>query len=104
MSESMDEYEPLYSEEDIRTKVVTTWLADHGFGPSDISVEYSFEIRLGRKILSIDSEKLKKTASQVFRPRADVLVRSHDGRNLLIVEVKAPNEPLDENVREQGIC
>lgn len=67
----MDEYEPLYSEEDVRTKVVTTWLADHGFGLSDISVEYSFEIRLGRKILFIASEQLKKAASQVFRSRAD---------------------------------
>jgi len=100
----MDEYEPLYSEEDVRTKVVTAWLADHSFGPSDISVEYSFEIRLGRKILPIGSEKCDRALSQVFRSRAGILVRSCDGRNLLIVEVKAPDEPLDENAREQGIC
>lgn len=100
----MDGYPYLYSEEDIRTKVVTAWLMNHGFGSSDISVEYSFEIRLGRKILSIDSEKPKNSSSQIFRPRADILVRGHDGKNLLIVEVKAPNEPIDDNVKEQGIC
>ena len=55
----MGECKPLYSEEDVRTKIVTVWLADHGFGPSDISVEYSFAIHLGRKITSIDSERLK---------------------------------------------
>ena len=100
----MDEYEPLQSEEDIRAKIVTAWLADHGFGPSDVSIEYSFEVRLGRKTHTIDSEKPKKATVQIFRPRADVLVRSYDGRNLLIVEVKAPHESLDDNVREQGIC
>src|SRR5215469_10752426 len=100
----MDEYEPLYSEEDVRTKVVTAWLADHSFGPSDIFVEYSFEIQLGRKILPIGSEKCDRALSQVFRSRAGILVRSCGGRNLLIVEVKAPDEPLDENAREQGIC
>lgn len=100
----MDEYTHLYSEEDIRAKVVTAWLAGHGFESSNISVEYSFEIRLGRKILSIDSEKQKKNSSQIFRPRADILVRSCDGKNLLIVEIKAPSESLDDNVKEQGIC
>ncbi|XGV96554.1 MAG: type I restriction enzyme HsdR N-terminal domain-containing protein [Leptolyngbya sp. BL-A-14] len=92
----------LLSEEDIRTRVVATWLADHGFTAENISVEYSFEIRLGRGIFRVGSEK--SVHSSVFRPRADVLVRSCiDGRNLLIVEVKAPNEPLDENAKKQGV-
>ena len=92
----------LLSEEDIRTRVVATWLADQGFTAKNISVEYSFEIRLGRGIFRVGSEK--SVHSSVFRPRADVLVRSCiDGRNLLIVEVKAPDEPLDENAKEQGI-
>ncbi len=62
----MDSHPPLHSEEDIRTKIVTTWLADHGFGPCDITVEYSFEIRLGRKTLPIISEKPKQSSSQIF--------------------------------------
>src|SRR5436305_2025552 len=100
----MNGYTPLYSEEDIRAKVVMIWLADHGFSLTDISVEFSFEIRLGRKILTNDWQQSKKDSSQVFRPRADILVRSCDGRNLLIVEVKSPDESLDNDVREQGIC
>lgn len=92
----------LLSEEDIRTRVVATWLADHSFTAENISVEYSFEIRLGRGIFRVNSEK--SVHSSVFRPRADVLVRSCvDARNLLIVEVKALDEPLDENAKEQGI-
>lgn len=99
----------LISEEDVRTKVVTLWLADHGFGPEDISVEFTFELRLGRNILVVDSynpvqARRGRSHSSVFRPRADVLVRSRrDHRNLLIVEVKAPDETLDDDAREQGI-
>ncbi|MDZ8241402.1 MAG: type I restriction enzyme HsdR N-terminal domain-containing protein [Nostoc sp. ChiQUE01a] len=89
-----------FSEEDIRTKIVANWLANHGFKPTDISVEFSFEIRLGRGIFRVGSDK---SAPAVLRPRADVLVRSCDGRNLLIVEVKAPGEQVDDQAREQGI-
>lgn len=89
----------LLSEEDIRTKVVTTWLADHGFGAADILIEKSFELCLGRGILRVGDDK----QTNLFRPRADILVRSCDGRNLLIVEVKALNQNLDEKTREQGI-
>ena len=89
----------LLSEEDIRTKIVTTWLADHGFGATDILIEKSFELRLGRGVLRVGDDK----QTNLSRPRADILVRNCDGRNLLIVEVKAPNQKLDENTREQGI-
>jgi hypothetical protein len=101
----MDKNLPLLSEEDIRTKVVTTWLADHGFGLADISIEASFEVRLGRGVFRVESGELVQTSSEsaVFRPRADVLVRSCDGRNLLIVEAKAPDKSLDNEDREQGI-
>ncbi|MBW4542653.1 MAG: type I restriction enzyme HsdR N-terminal domain-containing protein [Myxacorys chilensis ATA2-1-KO14] len=91
----------LLSEEDVRTRVVAVWLADHGFTAESISVEFSFEIRLGRGILRVGSDE--PVRSPVFRPRADIVVRSCDGRNLLIVEVKAPGEPLDESAKEQGI-
>lgn len=90
----------LLSEEDIRTRVVATWLADHGFTAENISVEFSFELRLGRNVYRVGEES---PHSPIFRPRADVLVRSSDGRNLLIIEVKAPNEILDANVKAQGI-
>lgn len=91
----------LSSEEDVRTKVVVPWLVAQGFTPESISVEHSFEIRLGRGVYRVDSGK--PINSSRIRPRADVLVRSHDNRNLLIFEVKAPHEPLDEDAKEQGI-
>jgi hypothetical protein len=90
----------LLSEEDIRTRVVATWLVNHGFTAENISVEFSFELRLGRNVYRVGKEL---PHSPTFRPRADVLVRSSDGRNLLIIEVKAPNETLDENAKAQGI-
>ncbi|ARV60997.1 hypothetical protein BZZ01_22360 [Nostocales cyanobacterium HT-58-2] len=91
----------LISEDDIRTRVVAIWLFEHGFTAESISVEFSFELRLGRNIYRVGENKPVK--SSVFRPRADVLVRSCDGRNLLIVEVKAPDEILDNDAKEQGI-
>lgn len=94
----MDGHPHLYSEEDIRTKIITAWLVDHGFDPYDISVECSFAICHGRKILPRDSEDSKKNSSQTFRPRADILAHSYGGKNLMFVEIKAPNEPLDDNV------
>lgn len=109
----MTEVAALHSEDDIRTKVVSTWLSGHGISPNNISIEYSFAIRLGRSIIHVEDGELKKTASptickrdlksSAFRPRADVLVRSIDGKNLIIVEVKAPDEPLDDDARDQGI-
>lgn len=78
----------LQTEEDIRSKVVTSWLAEHGFTPQDFVVEPVLEVRFGH---------------QVHHPRADVLVRHIDGRNLLIIETKAPNEPLDDAARRQAI-
>ncbi len=101
LSEMKTNQQPIFvSEEDIRTKVVYGWLRDHGFGPDDISVEFAFEIRLGRGIYTV---KGKSVNGQIFRPRADAIVRTCDGRNLMVVEVKAPGEPLDDDVREQGI-
>jgi hypothetical protein len=38
----------LVSEDDIRTRVVAIWLFEHGFSAESISVEFSFELRLGR--------------------------------------------------------
>lgn len=88
------------SEEDIRTRVVYEWLKGHGFSPHDISLEYAFDIKLGRNIYTVDGATRKNPS---YHPRSDILVRTNDGRNLLIIEVKAPNEHLDEAAREQAI-
>lgn len=95
------------SEDDIRTKVVYGWLAGCGYLPTEISVEYGFEIRLGRSVYRVGRPAAAGTSSgskpeTVARPRADVLVR-RNGLNLFVVEVKAPGEPLDDDARDQGI-
>ena len=86
----------LHSEDDIRTKVVTSWLLDHGVSPRDIQIEFSFTIRFGRTEFTVG--RRNRTT-----PRADVLVKRTDGHNLLIVEVKAPKATLDDEARDQGI-
>lgn len=78
------------SEDDIRTKVVYQWLRDCGFNNADIIIEYSIKLRLGRGIKTINS-------------RTDVLVKSVDGLNLLIIEVKRPNHPLNKDDKKQAL-
>jgi len=93
----------LATEEDVRSKVVISWLSLHGFAPADILVERSFELRVGRSVFRVGESTGAGEVIRPLHPRADVLVRHVDGRNLLVVEVKAPGEPLDEEAREQGI-
>ncbi|MFH6936345.1 type I restriction enzyme HsdR N-terminal domain-containing protein [Flavobacterium sp. FlaQc-30] len=78
------------SEDDIRTKVVYEWLKDCGISISEIRVEYSINIRLGRKIRTIHS-------------RADILVTNNKGANLLIIEVKKPGHAFHENDKYQAL-
>ena len=78
------------SEDDLRTKVVYEWLKDCGLSSTEILIESSFSIRLG---------KTKK----LIHPRTDILVRLKDGTNLLIIEVKKPQHNLNEKDAEQAI-
>jgi len=78
-----------WSEDDIRTKVVYTWLREHGFSADQVHVELGFKIRSGRQLLST--------------PRTDILVTDGAGRNLLIIEVKAPSVTLTDADRDQAI-
>lgn len=78
------------SEDDLRTKIVNQWLKDIGVSDKDINLEYSINLRLGRGIRSIHS-------------RADVLVRNHEGNNLLIIEVKKPTHILQDSDKHQAI-
>lgn len=58
-----------WSEDDIRTKVVYTWLADNGFSPSEIHVEYTFEVRI-----------LRRSSSSPMDARRISLIRSRWSR------------------------
>lgn len=107
----MSEVQTLVSEEDVRAKIIVPWLVDHGFDLKQLSLEYSFCIRLGRAVFRVENGSLKKpscsandSAYSIFRPRADVLVRNTEGKNLFVIEVKASGEPLDTDARDQGIC
>jgi hypothetical protein len=88
----------LDSEEDVKAKIIAGWLSAHGFGPHDVSLEASFKIRLGRSEYLVESEKGKDA-----RGRADYLLRACDGRNLIVIEVKAPDQRLDDASRDQAI-
>lgn len=94
----------LRSEEDVRTKVVVPWLLSRGFSLATLSIEFSFRIRLGRSILRVAGGTTSRDdTNTTYSPRADVLVCNERGDNLLIIEVKAPNEALDDQARDQGI-
>lgn len=89
------------NEAELRAKVVDVWLRDHGFSSDQIRLESSFTISLGRGSFTVDSNQ--KRRSEKARGRSDYLVRTADGQNLLIIEAKAPDSPLDEDARIQAI-
>lgn len=94
----------LISEDDVRTKVVVPWLLSRGFSLATLSIEFSFRIRLGRSVMRVGGgDNSRSNTYSTYSPRADVLVRNERGDNLLIVEVKAPGEDLDDSARDQGI-
>jgi len=83
---------------------VVPWLISCRFSPAELSIEFNFTLRLGRSLLKVGGDNaLPKKAGAKFSPRADVLVRNESGENLLIIEVKSPNENIDDQARDQGI-
>ena len=94
----------LRSEDDVRTKVVVPWLLARGFSLATLSIEFSFRIRLGRSVSRVGGGATSRDDTYAtYSPRADILVRNEQGENLLIVEVKAPGQALDDQARDQGI-
>jgi Type I restriction enzyme R protein N terminus (HSDR_N) len=100
----MEESPMFKSEDDVRSKLVVPWLLSCGFSLAALSIEFTFKIRLGRSLLKVGRVKgLHEQTGVKLSPRADVLVRNERGENLLIIEVKAPNENIDDQARDQGI-
>lgn len=101
----------LRTEEDVRSKIVLPWLLGIGFTTNEISLEFSFRIKIGRSIVKVSNGRTTRDVGgnitpaefSIFTSRADILVRNSEGQNLLIVEVKAPTECLDDPARDQGI-
>lgn len=88
----------LMNEEEVKTKVVLPLLAKYGIGPDEISLEQSFNLKVGRYTLRVDTGKQIETA----QPRLDLLI-SRSGKNLCIIEVKTQGHKLTEEDRDQAI-
>lgn len=111
--EALKSSSKIFSEDDVRSKIVVPWLIERGFNLNDLSIEFSFSLRFGRSVVNVDKGRIVRKSRSItkqedvqytyFRPRADVLVRNSEGKNLLIIEVKGPNESLDNDARDQGI-
>ncbi|MBZ4033904.1 type I restriction enzyme HsdR N-terminal domain-containing protein [Flavobacterium sp. 17A] len=77
------------NEEEIRGKLLLPFLKDLGFDDTEISIEKSFTIRLG---------KTEKT----IRGRSDILCKRF-GKNLFIIELKKDSISITEQDIAQGI-
>ncbi|MEY3422468.1 MAG: hypothetical protein RIR48_2785, partial [Bacteroidota bacterium] len=77
------------NEEDVRSKILLPYLKDLGFDLSEISLEDSFKIRLGR-------------TEKPIKGRSDILCK-RNGQNLFIIEVKDSNHKITQDDIDQGI-
>lgn len=79
----------LLNEENIRGKLLLPFLTDLGFDLSEISLEDSFTIRLGKSMRTIQG-------------RSDILCK-RNGKNLFIIELKKESISITQNDIDQGI-
>lgn len=79
-----------FSEDDLRSKIVYTWLKDCGLSDHEIMIEYSIKLRIGKGVKTINS-------------RCDVLVKNDAGLNLLIIEVKNAEHNLVSSDKNQAL-
>jgi type I site-specific restriction endonuclease len=83
----------LENEEDIKNKLLMPYLTDLGFDLSEITLERSFTIRLGRSPHTIES-----TAGG----RLDIACK-RNGKYLFVLELKRDELALTDDDRDQGI-
>lgn len=83
------------SEENLKAKVLLPFLSAVGIALDQIDVEKTLRLRLGRGVHQYVSD----TASG----RLDLLVRSREGENLFVVELKREDLDLTDDDRDQGI-
>ncbi len=86
------------TEEDVKIKTVLTWLKELGFSEPELKFERTLTLKLGRATVCVGGKR--KTKSKAGR--YDILV-SRDDANLFMVEVKAPDEKLTDDDRDQAI-
>jgi hypothetical protein len=85
------------NEEEVKIKYVLPWLQRSGVDLTDLRLEQTFSIKLGRQSIAVGSNK-----SRTHRARLDILVSRGD-KNLFIVETKASDERLTDEDRDQAI-
>ncbi len=79
----------LINEEEIRGKILLPYLKDLGFDISEISLETSFSIRLGK-------------TKHIINGRSDILCK-RNGKNLFIIELKNNSISITQDDIDQGI-
>jgi type I site-specific restriction endonuclease len=77
------------NEEEIRSKLLLPYLNDLGFDLSEILLEKSFTIRLGK-------------SKHPIKGRSDILCK-RNGKNLFIIELKNDSISINQEDIEQGI-
>lgn len=77
------------NEEEIRGKLILPFISDLGFDLSEISLEYSFSIRLGKTQHNING-------------RSDILCK-RNGKNLFVIELKSDYIQITQKDIDQGI-
>ena len=76
------------TEEEIKAKIILPYIHDLGFDISEIFLEDSFSIRLGKK--------------KHLTGRFDILCKKHN-KNLFVIELKNDSIPITQDDIEQGI-
>ena len=85
------------SEEEVRLAIAEYFL-DLGFTKDELSLEDHFSVRLGRTVVRVDGKDHQGTLSGF----SDILI-TRNGKNLAIVETKAPNHALTEADAHQAV-
>lgn len=76
------------TEEDIKAKIILPYIQDLGFDVSELTLEKSFKIRLGKTTHATG--------------RLDILCKRYN-KNLFVIELKSDTVPLTNDDRDQGI-
>lgn len=50
----------LFTEEDIRSKIVVPWLMAQGFDIDQVLLEFSFSVRLGRTVVTVKDGRTER--------------------------------------------
>lgn len=86
-----------WTEEDVKVKVILPFFQQLGFDASEINCEVHTEFRFGTSVYKADKPVQKA------RGRIDYLVSLPEARNLILVEAKRDDAPLQQDDFDQGL-